>query len=97
MLPLFITGGFFNIEYLCSHSIGLLIIILILQQKVATQEEFEENYRISPLMVQGCIILIENVMVLDRFRMQCSQRRRRSRERLSEAERRQSVEDNDID
>eukprot|EP00957_Ditylum_brightwellii_P143714 10949225-Ditylum_brightwellii.AAC.1 len=52
----------------CSHSIGLLnTIIAILQQRDHLQYAFETNYRVSPLILQGVPMLIENAVMPDTF------------------------------
>ena len=63
-------------EYFCSHLIGFLYLVSIFQQKVGTQSDFENSYQVSPLLLQGGLMLIENAVVSDRFRKQNGQRTR---------------------
>lgn len=66
-------------ELFCSHSIGLLYLVAILQQSVEDIAEFEEYYRVNPVLVQGVIMLIENTVVVDRFNAQNAQRKRQKK------------------
>lgn len=71
-------------EHFCSHLIGFLYIIHVIQKGLQiddphTQDDFERFYRVNPLCVQSCLMLIENVIVPDTFRQQQSQQNRMKR------------------
>ena len=62
--------------HFCSHSIGFLHIAAILQQLVESESEFENYYRVNPLLIQGVLMLIENAVAMDTYRKQNAQRKR---------------------
>ena len=63
-------------EWFCSHSIGFLYLVGIIQRCIVSEAQLLENYRINPLLVQGSLMLIENVVIKDSFKSQRSQRKR---------------------
>ena len=70
-------------EYFCSHLIGFLYLVSTIQEKVQCQDDIEQFYPLSPLLIQGVLMLIENAVVRDRYRKQNEQRMRQKR-RLEE-------------
>ena len=44
-----------------------------------TQDDIDKYYQVSPLIIQGVLMLIENAIVRDRFRKQSGQRARQKR------------------
>ena len=63
-------------KWFCSHSIGFLHLLGVVQRRNYTEEEIIQNYRVNPLLVQGALMLIENVVLADSFKQQKSQRKR---------------------
>lgn len=63
-------------EHFCSHSIGFLHVMAVLQQAATSQEQFEKSYRINPQLIQNVLMLIENVVVADKFQQQNAQQKR---------------------
>jgi len=63
-------------EWFCSHSIGFLHMLGIIQRRNYSEEELLRNYRTNPLLIQGVLMLIENVILADSFKKQKSQRKR---------------------
>ena len=55
-------------EWFCSHSIGFLYLVGVVQRCVESETQLEKNFRINPLLVQGALLLIENVVVKDAFK-----------------------------
>ena len=64
-------------NHFCSHSIGLLFIIGILQTEVDTIEEFEKLYTVNPKLVYDELVLIETLHMKTAWRRQAAQRKRR--------------------
>ncbi len=62
-------------EWFCSHSIAFLYLVGIVQRCVETESQLLENYCNNPLLVQGVLMLIENIVVTDKFKYQWSQRK----------------------
>ena len=50
--------------------------VAVLQQAVESQDDFNANYKVSPKLVEGEPMLIENTAVVDRFNQQMAQRKR---------------------
>ena len=63
-------------ELFCSHLIGFLYVVAVLQQAAESQDDFEANYKVSPKLLEGEPMLIENTVVVDRFNQQTAQRKR---------------------
>ena len=51
-------------------------VVAVLQQAAESQDDFEANYKVSPKLVEGEPMLIENTVVVDRFNQQTAQRKR---------------------
>lgn len=64
-------------EYFCSHSIGFLYVMRLLQHW--PQTEVKKNYRVNPKLIQSELMLIENSLIGDKFKQQNSQRKRQRR------------------
>jgi len=54
-----------------------------IQDKAQCQDDVEKFYQVSPLLIQGVLMLVENAVVCDRYRKQNGQRARQKR-RLEE-------------
>ena len=65
-------------EWFCSHSIGFLHLLGIIQRRIETEDQLLQNYRANPLLLKGSLMLIENVLVADVFKQQKAQRKRRA-------------------
>ena len=63
-------------EHFCSHSIGFMFIMALLQQKVKSQEDLVKYYRKNASLIQGELMLVENATIRDKFRQHDSQRKR---------------------
>ena len=63
-------------QWFCSHSIGFLYIMAIIQQKVTTEKEFASKYCINPALITGVLMLMKNMLVSDTFRRQKAHRKR---------------------
>ena len=66
-------------EHFCSHAVGFLYVVGIVQSWISTEEEFVKNYRINPDYTAAVPMLIENVIAVDSFNQQREQRKRRTR------------------
>lgn len=62
--------------YFCSHSIGFLHFLSIVQQRNLSREEFESNYKVNPKFITGVLMLIENAVAPDKFKRESAQRKR---------------------
>ena len=67
----------------CSHCIGFLYVVAIIQNTVPSEEEFESTYRASPQVLAAVPMMIENVCAADRFNSSSSQRKRQRMSRDS--------------
>ena len=65
-----------NGPYFCSHSIGFLFTISILQRLNSSIREFTDSYRINPQYIQGELMLVENYINFDRYKAFESQSKR---------------------
>ena len=65
----------------CLYLIGFLYLVSTIQEKVQCQDDIEKFYQVSPLLIQGVLMLIENAVVRDRYRKQNDQRARQKRHR----------------
>jgi hypothetical protein len=57
-----------NGSHFCSHSIGLLFLLAILQKRASSLTMFIECYRVNLQYIQGELMLIENYICFDRYR-----------------------------
>ena len=66
-----LKGGHF-----CSHMIGLLYLLQMLQEEVDDQGLFEQVYKVNPKLVHDELILVETLLLKCKWNRQKSQRKR---------------------
>lgn len=70
----------------CSHMLALLLLIGIVQEE-KSQEEFEEAYPVSPALTQAIPMLVECLVIKDKFNRSVGQKRRRNNNLTKEVRR----------
>lgn len=66
-------------ELFCSHSIGFLFVLRVLQHKAHSQAQFRDVYPVNPMIVQNSLMLLELVTMIDRFNTSRAQTKRQKR------------------
>ena len=70
----------------CSHMLALLLLVGIVQEE-KSQEEFEEAYPVSPALTQAIPMLVECLVIKDKFNRSVGQKRRRNNNLTKEVRR----------